>query len=227
VKRFYVYLHRKQTDNSIFYVGKGTGKRAWKTSGRNSKWNRIVSKYGFTVDIVFDDLDEETAFACEKDAILELRSFGYDLCNMTDGGEGATGRKLTNQQKQHLSDFQKKRVRSKEELDKFRQNSKLATRSQKWLEQNRVRQVGRKLKEETKKKMSEIQSRLKTASDKHTYIFFKENDMFVGTRSEFSDYSSLPLKKIKPLFQSKYALVCQGWSVLRFNELILLKEILK
>lgn len=37
---FYVYLHRRATDGRVFCVGKGHGKRAWRTEGRNPKWQR-------------------------------------------------------------------------------------------------------------------------------------------------------------------------------------------
>ena len=55
---YYVYLHRRGTDNEVFYVGKGKGRRAWHTWGRNKHWRNSVDKHGFFVDIVVDDLQE-------------------------------------------------------------------------------------------------------------------------------------------------------------------------
>lgn len=85
--RFYVYLHRKLSDNSVFYVGKGCGSRAWNQHGRNKYWKNIVNKHGLEVEILFDNLDENTALQVEKDTILEFKYFGYSLCNITEGGE--------------------------------------------------------------------------------------------------------------------------------------------
>lgn len=85
--RFYVYLHKKKSTGEIFYVGKGCGTRAWNTYNRNKYWTNTFKKHGFTVDILFNNLDEETSLLVEKDTILELNYFGCNLCNLTEGGE--------------------------------------------------------------------------------------------------------------------------------------------
>lgn len=90
---FYVYLHRRKTDNKVFYVGKGKGKRAYSKHGRSDWWKRTVEKHGFVVEVVFSALSEEDAFQCEKDTILEFRYFDHPLVNLTDGGEGMSGHK--------------------------------------------------------------------------------------------------------------------------------------
>lgn len=90
---FYVYLHRRKTDNKVFYVGKGKGNRATSKHGRSEWWKRTADKHGFEVEIVFDNLSEEESFECEKNTILEFRYFGHPLVNMTDGGEGMSGHK--------------------------------------------------------------------------------------------------------------------------------------
>lgn len=91
---FYVYLHRKKTTNEIFYVGKGSGHRAWSTTGRSDLWTRTIKKYGHTVEIVLDDLQEWYAFELEKELIAlygRLNDGKGKLVNMTDGGEGLSG----------------------------------------------------------------------------------------------------------------------------------------
>lgn len=92
---FYVYLHRRKTDNKVFYVGKGKNNRANDRNSRSQWWKSVVDKHDLTVEIVFDNLSEEDAFQCEKDTILEFRYFGHPLVNMTDGGEGLSGHKQT------------------------------------------------------------------------------------------------------------------------------------
>lgn len=92
--KFYVYIHRRLTDGKVFYVGKGCKDRANSTHGRNSRWLNIVKKHGFTVEIPFDNLSEEEAFQIEVDTIKEMRyHFEEFMCNLTDGGEGASGYK--------------------------------------------------------------------------------------------------------------------------------------
>lgn len=83
---YYVYIHRRLSDGKPFYVGKGKNYRAWSKSGRGTHWTRVVNKHGYEVEIVFEDLEEKEAFQCEVDVMLELRYFGYVLCNLNDGG---------------------------------------------------------------------------------------------------------------------------------------------
>ena len=92
---FYVYLHRRKTDNKVFYVGKGKGNRAKDRANRSDWWKRVVKKHDLVVEIVFDCLSEDESFQCEKDTILEFRYFGHPLVNLTDGGEGSSGCKQT------------------------------------------------------------------------------------------------------------------------------------
>ena len=83
----YIYTH--ETDaGEIFYVGKGTGDRAYKMEGHNPYWERTVAKHGKVVRILEDDLTDEVAFAKEVALIEEI---GLDnLTNMTEGGDGYT-----------------------------------------------------------------------------------------------------------------------------------------
>jgi len=48
----YIYLHRRNDTGEVFYVGKGTGKRATETHSRNSHWHNVVNKAGFTAEII-------------------------------------------------------------------------------------------------------------------------------------------------------------------------------
>jgi len=85
---FYVYLHRKKSNNDVFYVGKGFDKRAWKKTSRSEYWKRIENKHGRIVEIVKDGLQENEAFELEKEVIA---FYGRkNLCNLNDGGYGGT-----------------------------------------------------------------------------------------------------------------------------------------
>lgn len=91
---YYVYIHTRKLDNKIFYVGKGSGRRAWEFRGRNNWWNKVHKKYGINVELVFENLTEEEAFQCEKDTILEFTYFGYSLVNLNEGGSGGSSPSL-------------------------------------------------------------------------------------------------------------------------------------
>lgn len=99
--KYCVYVHRKQTDGSVFYVGKGTPKRARSMRGRSAYWTRIADKYGRDVEFVCSGMNEPDAFELERFLIAEI---GRDnLCNLTDGGEGASGLRMSQANKDRLS----------------------------------------------------------------------------------------------------------------------------
>lgn len=104
MNKYYVYLHRRASDNKPFYVGKGSRYRAWDFSRRNPHWQNIKNKHGVIVDILFENLAEEDAFQIEKDTILEFTYFGYSLCNKTAGGEGISGHKHSKEIRQKIAD---------------------------------------------------------------------------------------------------------------------------
>lgn len=89
-KKYCVYIHTRKSDGKPFYVGKGLLKRARSFSGRSEYWKRIKNKYGINVLIVKSGISESCAFSIEK---ILIRNIGRgNLCNMTDGGEGTSGR---------------------------------------------------------------------------------------------------------------------------------------
>ena len=108
VNNFYVYEHTRPDTGAVFYVGKGSGNRSHKTSGRNRYWKRVVSKAGgFVVRIIADGIDEELAFLVERERINQLRLCGRMLVNFTDGGEGTSGLKHSDESKALMSMRQK------------------------------------------------------------------------------------------------------------------------
>jgi hypothetical protein len=90
----YTYIHRKADTGEVFYVGKGKRPDRMKLrTGRNLRWTRTVNKHGFVPEVVATWENEKDAFEHEKLLIRLFRFAGVDLCNFTDGGEGAPGSK--------------------------------------------------------------------------------------------------------------------------------------
>jgi len=83
---FYVYVHRRATDNKIFYVGKGKGRRAYEINNRNNHWKYTFIKHGLIIELVCNFYDEKDAFTLERE-LISWYGRG-NLCNYTDGGEG-------------------------------------------------------------------------------------------------------------------------------------------
>jgi NUMOD3 motif len=116
---FYVYEHWRPDRGECFYVGKGRGKRANILVGRNLHHMAIQAKLGrlglcVEIRLVKSGLMEDEAFALECERIAFWRADGADLANMTDGGEGASGRMLSDESRKKISLSNKGRVLSAE-----------------------------------------------------------------------------------------------------------------
>lgn len=107
----YVYRHIRLDKNEPFYIGIGSDHlytRANELSGkrRNPLWNRISLKTKIEVEIILDNLTWEDA--CEKE-IEFIKLYGRldnstgILCNLTNGGDGSFGVKVSDETKKKLS----------------------------------------------------------------------------------------------------------------------------
>lgn len=84
--KYYVYIHYKKGTNIPFYVGKGCRKRAYVKFDRNKWWNNIANKYGYDVEIVERSDDENLMYDLEMYWIGQLKVWGFELTNLTGGG---------------------------------------------------------------------------------------------------------------------------------------------
>lgn len=102
-KIFYVYAHKKATDNTVFYIGKGKLYRAASKSGRSKHWHNIVNKHGYKIEILHKNLTENEAYQNEINEIFKLKELGLKLCNISNGGDGGlSGIELTKDHKEKL-----------------------------------------------------------------------------------------------------------------------------
>lgn len=99
----YVYLHRRKSDGSIFYVGAGKGSRCRAKCGRSKFWLATVTKHGLVIELLKTGMTFDESRAFEIETIKRLREEGERLCNMTDGGEGLNGLKHRQDTKAKIS----------------------------------------------------------------------------------------------------------------------------
>ena len=88
-KRFYVYVHKRKTDGSIFYVGKGRYSRHLESRRRNPHWINVAKKNGWYSEILHRFEREECAFSFEV-ALIAFIGIN-NLTNISHGGEGSSG----------------------------------------------------------------------------------------------------------------------------------------
>lgn len=95
MEKYYIYCHKNPTNEDIFYIGKGSGYRAYAFQSRGKYWKNYVKKHGIPiVEILHSNLTEEQAFLLEEQLIKKLgRKDKGDgvLVNTTNGGEGCSG----------------------------------------------------------------------------------------------------------------------------------------
>lgn len=99
----YVYAYLRKSDNTPYYIGKGKGNRAWK--GRH---NVSIPKDTSKIVILEANLSDIGACALERRYIqwYGRKDLGTGILhNLTNGGEGAPGVKLSKERKNQISKF--------------------------------------------------------------------------------------------------------------------------
>lgn len=118
---FYFY-HWVREDKSPYYVGKGSGDRAWKiTKGH------YPPKDKSKIVIVAQHLTEHEAFILEKKTIAFYgrKDLGTGILNnRTDGGEGPSGRRMTDETKEKLGKAVSQRLSNNVEREKLAERAK-------------------------------------------------------------------------------------------------------
>jgi len=104
---FYVYAHYKADDpgGNPFYIGKGKSSREL-SQHRNPFWQNIVKKHGFISKRLYENLTEQQAWDIEINLINHFGKLTEGtgcLCNLANGGEGASGVKHTDVTKEKYS----------------------------------------------------------------------------------------------------------------------------
>ena len=101
-QKFFVYVDYREDDGKPFYVGKGTERRVQDLE-RNVVHTRIKNKHGIIREVVFETHSEQESFEKEIQLIGELQTYvhyGKGGANLTLGGEGGSGYKFTEEQRE-------------------------------------------------------------------------------------------------------------------------------
>lgn len=98
MNEYNAYVHAKK-DGTVFYVGKSVNKKRMNNFNNRSIWHkRVVEKQGGKDQILVGHLEcssEKIALDLEIGLIKCFRRMNFELVNLTDGGEGTTGSKRT------------------------------------------------------------------------------------------------------------------------------------
>lgn len=201
-KKYYVYVHRRSTDGTVFYVGKGQGRRAWNSSKRSQYWKNIATKHGRTVGIVMRFDNEVCAFSME---CALIKFYGRaSLCNLTIGGDGTSG--------YIMSEKTKEKIGAKSIGRKFSKEERL---------RRSVFQTNRIYSDETKLKMSKSMlghKRPKIAGVNNpryrheVYTFKNYDNFFIGTIFDFCNKYEVDKSCVCKIVSGKNK-THNGWSL--------------
>jgi hypothetical protein len=144
--RFYVYAYLRSKDSPTskagipYYIGKGTGKRAWATHGSKIQIPKLIEN----IVILETNLSEIGAYALERTYIrwYGKKTHGGLLINLSDGGDGVSGYIRSESSKVRSKEFGRK-------MSEIALNRKLTPEQQivrdKWLKIKETRILKRKL----------------------------------------------------------------------------------
>ena len=152
MNKFYVYQLRDPRSELPFYVGKGFGRRAWSHikeidySHKSNTIQKILREgYEVQVEILQDNMTEDSAFELEIQLISKYgrRDLGTGcLTNLTSGGEGSSGRILSEESKNRHKAACKAAMQKPETKSRISANSKGRIVSEETRELNRVNSTG-------------------------------------------------------------------------------------
>jgi hypothetical protein len=118
-----VYLHNRNDNGNVFYVGIGGDLgRPYEKIGRNKHWHNIVLKCGYSVQITHFDITWEEACSIEK---YFINFYGrHDLkkgtlVNLTDGGDGSLGVIFSDERRSKISEKLRGKKFSKERREQM------------------------------------------------------------------------------------------------------------
>lgn len=155
---FYVYLHIRKDNGQPFYVGIGSTKwnRVNSKKNRNQWWLNIVKKYDYDSIFLEENLTENQSFELEKYWIKRIgrKDLGLGvLVNLTDGGEGKSGCKHTEETINKIKEKRKTQIITDKHRQKISESSKGRVVSDDTRKKISILHIGSKRTEIAKQKM--------------------------------------------------------------------------
>jgi hypothetical protein len=125
------YVYRLSSNGVTFYIGKGKRTESYDrinyhlnywTRNKNKKLTNKIKKLNgiFDIEIIFESKKEQECLDLEIKLIKEIGR--ENLCNLTDGGDGVSGLKHSDESKQKISIWRKGKPLSKGTCMKITQN---------------------------------------------------------------------------------------------------------
>ena len=128
MNNFCLYKHIRLDIDQVFYIGIGNSKRPFSKKDRNRYWKNIVNKTDYKIEIFKSDLTWKEACQLEIELIKEYGRVDNKtgiLCNLTNGGEGATGFVCTEKMRQTRAKYLLSDNLGIKKSEKHRENMKL------------------------------------------------------------------------------------------------------
>jgi len=180
---FYVYSYLRE-DFSPYYIGKGSGKRAYTKGPKEVKPPKDKTR----VKIIKENLTEQEAFELEKLYILMFGRKDLEtgiLRNKSDGGDGSSGWIMSTEERRKRSEMMKGVKRPQWIYDKIAASNKGKKASAETRAKQSAARKGKKCTEEHKRNVSAAKASPHkiTFSDGREIIvenimdFAKENDL--------------------------------------------------
>ena len=176
--QYYIYSYLRE-DLSPYYIGKGSGRRAYTKGPKEVKPPRDKSR----VRILKADLTEEEAFLLEKLYILMFGRVDLGtgiLRNRSDGGDGSSGRIASPEERKKRSEMMKGVKRPQWIYDKIAASN-----------------TGKKASAETRAKLSAVRKG-RTCTEEHKRKVSEAKKGFKHTEEAKQKMSMGHMKKAKP-----------------------------
>lgn len=183
---YYVYFWKRKSDDFVFHIGLGHGKRMYDLKKRNKYFIRFYKKYDCYVEKYLDGLTKTQAAKYEKELIEYYKNKNQATTNLPEGGCG--GNTLKYMSKKDLKEFKAKisiDSKNKWKNQTIRNNIVSAIR-----EKMKTKEVKEKISKRTIIAMSKPEIRQKLLySNARKVIFTKNNkDIEFESLTKFANY---------------------------------------
>jgi hypothetical protein len=210
--QYYIYSYLRE-DHSPYYIGKGSGKRAYTKGPKEVKPPRDKSR----VRILKADLTEEEAFLLEKLYILMFGRIDLGtgiLRNRSDGGDGASGAIRSDETREKLRQANLGKQRPQWVYDKIAASNRGKKASAETRAKQSAARKGKTCTEEHKRKVSEAKKGFKHTEESkrkigighrkkakpHKLTFADGRQVVVDNIMEWCEtnpYSTSPIYRVK------------------------------